>query len=301
MRVSTRNTKVAFFVTLGACLVALAVALNVGWIILNWREVAVLVLGIVFFLAIIAGLILNTIFLVREIRRNEQHDSFINAVTHELKTPISSIRLYLETLKAREVPPERRREFYDIMLADNDQLLHTVQQVLRAGSLDHRRGYLHKDRIDLADLTRQCAQLARSRYHLDEHSLRYEENLNGERPMVLGDAEELRAVMANLLDNAIKYSFQDVKVLVEVSATDDRQVLVKVSDSGLGIPRDQLKRVFKRFYRVPVPGRDLARVKGTGLGLFIVRSVVKQHGGRVRAESAGEGQGSTFTVQLPTT
>lgn len=299
MRVSTRNTKVAFFVTLGACLVALAAALNVGWIILSWREVAVLILGIVFFLAIIAGLILNTIFLVREIRRNEQHDSFINAVTHELKTPISSIRLYLETLKAREVPPERRREFYDIMLADNDQLLHTVEQVLRAGSLDHRRGYLHKDRLDLADLIRQCAQLARSRYHLDEDSLRYEENLNGGRPMVLGDAEELRAVMANLLDNAIKYSFQDVKVLVEVSATDARQVLVKVRDSGLGIPSDQLKRVFRRFYRVP--GRDPARVKGTGLGLFIVRSVVKNHGGRVRAESAGEGQGSTFTIQLPTT
>ena len=299
MRVSTRNTKVAFFVTLGACLVAVAAALNVGWIILSWREVAVLILGIVFFLAIIAGLILNTIFLVREIRRNEQHDSFINAVTHELKTPISSIRLYLETLKAREVPPERRREFYDIMLADNDQLLHTVEQVLRAGSLDHRRGYLHKDRLDLADLIRQCAQLARSRYHLDEDSLRYEENLNGGRPMVLGDAEELRAVMANLLDNAIKYSFQDVKVLVEVSATDARQVLVKVRDSGLGIPGDQLKRVFRRFYRVP--GRDPARVKGTGLGLFIVRSVVKNHGGRVRAESAGEGQGSTFTIQLPTT
>ncbi len=299
MRVSTRNTKVAFFVTLGACLVAVAAALNVGWIILSWREVAVLILGIVFFLAIIAGLILNTIFLVREIRRNEQHDSFINAVTHELKTPISSIRLYLETLKAREVPPERRREFYDIMLADNDQLLQTVEQVLRAGSLDHRRGYLHKDRLDLADLIRQCAQLARSRYHLDEDSLRYEENLNGGRPMVLGDAEELRAVMANLLDNAIKYSFQDVKVLVEVSATDARQVLVKVRDSGLGIPGDQLKRVFRRFYRVP--GRDPARVKGTGLGLFIVRSVVKNHGGRVRAESAGEGQGSTFTIQLPTT
>ena len=299
MRVSTRNTKVVFFVTLGACLVAVAAALNVGWIILNWREVAVLVLGIVFFLAIIAGLILNTIFLVREIRRNEQHDSFINAVTHELKTPIASIRLYLETLKAREVPPERRREFYDIMLADNDQLLHTVEQVLRAGSLDHRRGFLHKDRIDLADLIRQSTQLARSRYHLDEHSLRYEENLNGERPMVLGDAEELRAVMANLLDNAIKYSFQDVKVLVEVSATDAREVLVKVRDSGLGIPGDQLKRVFKRFYRVP--GRDLVRVKGTGLGLFIVRSVIKKHGGRVRAESSGEGQGSAFIIQLPTT
>jgi two-component system, OmpR family, sensor histidine kinase SenX3 len=299
MRVSTRNTKAAFFVTLGACLVALAAALNVGWIILNWREVAVLILGIVFFLAIIAGLILNTIFLVREIRRNEQHDSFINAVTHELKTPIASIRLYLETLKAREVPPERRREFYDIMLADNDQLLHTVEQVLRAGSLDHRRGYLHKESLDLAGLVLQCTQLARSRYHLDEQSLRYEENLNGERPMVLGDAEELRAVMANLLDNAIKYSFQEVKVLVEVSKPSAGQVLIKVSDSGLGIPADQLKRVFKRFYRVP--GREPGRVKGTGLGLFIVRSVVRKHRGRVLAKSAGEGQGSTFSIELPTT
>jgi signal transduction histidine kinase len=299
MRVSTRNTKVVFFVTLGACLVALAAALNVGWVILNWRQVAVLILGIVFFLAIIAGLILNTIFLVREIRRNEQHDSFINAVTHELKTPIASIRLYLETLKAREVPPERRREFYDIMLADNDQLLHTVEQVLRAGRLDHRRGYLHKDRLDLAELVRQSTQLARSRYHLDEQSLRYEEKLNGERPLVLGDAEELRAVMANLLDNAIKYSFQDVKVTVEVSTPEAGQVLVKVVDSGLGIPGDQLKRIFRRFYRVP--GRELTRVKGTGLGLFIVRSVVKKHGGHVRAESGGEGRGSTFTFQLPTT
>lgn len=299
MPFSTRNTKVAFFVTLGACLVALAAALNVGWVILNWRQVAVLILGIVFFLAIIAGLILNTIFLVREIRRNEQHDSFINAVTHELKTPIASIRLYLETLKAREVPPERRREFYDIMLADNDQLLHTVEQVLRAGSLDHRRGYLHKDRLDLAELVQQSTQLARSRYHLDEQSLRYEEKVNGARPMVLGDAEELRAVMANLLDNAIKYSFQDVKVRVEVSTPDAGQVLVKVHDSGLGIPGDQLKRIFRRFYRVP--GRDLIRVKGTGLGLFIVQSVVRKHGGRVRAESGGEGQGSTFTIQLPTT
>ena len=299
MRVSTRNTKVAFFVTLGVCLVALAAALNVGWVILNWRQVAVLVLGIVFFLAIIAGLILNTIFLVREIRRNEQHDSFINAVTHELKTPIASIRLYLQTLKTREVPPDRRQEFYDIMLADNDQLLHTVEQVLRAGSLDHRRGHLHRDRLDMAGLARECAQLARSRYHLDEDSLRFEEKLNGARPMVVGDAEELRAVMANLLDNAVKYSARQIKVLVEVSTPAAGQVLVKVRDSGLGIPGDQLKRIFKRFYRVP--RRDPSRVKGTGLGLFIVRSVIKSHGGMVRAESAGEGQGSTFTIQLPTT
>src|SRR6266702_8116994 len=105
---------IAFFITLGACLVALAIALNVGWILLNWREVALLVFGIIFFLLIIFGLVLNTTFLIREIRRNEQHDAFINAVTHELKTPLASIHLYLETLKKRDIDEDKRKEFYRI-------------------------------------------------------------------------------------------------------------------------------------------------------------------------------------------
>src|ERR671926_1781224 len=133
MRVRVRRRKsVAFFITLGACLVALAIALNVGWIILNWREVALLVLGIVFFNVLIFGLVLNTTFLIREIRRNEQHDAFLNAVTHELKTPIASIKLYLETLKSRDLDAAKRAEFYDIMLSDSNRLLGTVEQVLHA-------------------------------------------------------------------------------------------------------------------------------------------------------------------------
>src|SRR3982751_2332596 len=103
-----RRKTAIFFLVLGICLSALAVILNVGWILLNLREVALLVLGAIFFGFIITGLILNTIFLVREIRRNEQHDAFLNAVTHELKTPIASIKLYLETLKARDLSPEKR-------------------------------------------------------------------------------------------------------------------------------------------------------------------------------------------------
>src|SRR4026208_100607 len=133
MPVSGRRKSVIFFITMGACLVALAVALNVGWISLNWREGALLILGIIFFSLVIVGVVLTTIFLVREIRRNEQHDAFINAVTHELKTPIASIRLYLETLKTRDVGEDERREFYNIMLADSDRLLHTVEQRRSAG------------------------------------------------------------------------------------------------------------------------------------------------------------------------
>src|SRR5215813_12556439 len=115
MRLRSRQRAIAFFIAFGACLVALAIALNVSWIILNWRQVAQLVFGVIFFIAIIVGIVLNTIFLVREIRRNEQHDGFINAVTHDLKTPVASIRLYLETLQTREVDGTQRKEFYSVM------------------------------------------------------------------------------------------------------------------------------------------------------------------------------------------
>ena len=125
-----RRKATIFFLVFGICLIAAAVALNIGWILLNLREVALLVFGIIFFAVIITGLTLNTIFLVREIRRNEQHDAFMNAITHELKTPIASIKLYLETLKARDVAPEKRTEFYDVMLADCSRLLGTVEGVL---------------------------------------------------------------------------------------------------------------------------------------------------------------------------
>ena len=137
--VSGRRKSIIFFATFGVCLVVLAVALNVGWII-NWRTGVMYFLGLLSFLAIIAGLVLNTIFLIREIRRNEQHDNFINGMTHELKTPIASIRLYLETLQKRELPPEKRKEFYQIMLEDSDRLLNTIEQVLPKDELRAFRG-----------------------------------------------------------------------------------------------------------------------------------------------------------------
>ena len=136
--ISGRRRSVIFFTVLGVCLVALAVTLNISWIVLNWYRGVLVVLGVVLFIPIIAGMVLNTIFLVREIRRNEQHDSFINAVTHELKTPVASIRLYLQTLQSRDLDEDKRREFYRIMLEDSDRLLQTIEQVLQAGSSGSR-------------------------------------------------------------------------------------------------------------------------------------------------------------------
>jgi two-component system, OmpR family, sensor histidine kinase SenX3 len=295
MRISSRRRAIAFFVVLGVCLVLLAISLNVGWIILNWREGVLLFLGIIFFALLIAGLIVNTSFLVREIRRNEQHDSFINAVTHELKTPIASIRLYLQTLQHRDVDEAQRHEFYRLMLDDTDRLLGTVEQVLKAGEAGHKQQN-QRVPVDFAGLVRECVEVARTSHHLQPESLRYELAANGAGANVLGDSEELRTAVSNVLDNAVKYSGSQVEISAKVEP-DEKHVTLSVCDQGVGIPPEELKRVFKRFYRVS--NRSLSHVKGTGLGLFIVRAIVRKHGGRVFAESEGEGRGTTVVLELP--
>jgi signal transduction histidine kinase len=295
--IAGRRRSVIFFIVLGACLVALAVTLNVSWLVLNWREGVLAVLGVVFFLVIIAGVVLNTIFLVREIRRNEQHDSFINAVTHELKTPVASIRLYLQTLQSRELDEDKRREFYRIMLEDSDRLLHTIEQVLRAGATGSRLRRVARVPLNFGDIARECVELARTRFHLAPDVLEFVQNTRAE-PVVLGDGDELKAAVWNLIDNAIKYSPADVRVRVELEELDDHRLALRVSDQGVGISPAELKRIFGRFYRIPAS--MAVRTKGSGLGLFIVRSVARRHGGRAFAESPGAGRGSTFTLLLPT-
>lgn len=292
-----RQKAIAFFITLGSCLVAVAIALNVSWIMLHWRQAVPLVVGIILFALIIAGLVVYTIFLVLEIRRNEQHDSFINAVTHELKTPIASIRLYLETLQSRELDDQQRREFYKVMLDDADRLLYTVEQVLKAGIEGQKKSKTASSVIELPSLVKECVELARIRHHLPEEALQCQSPANQANANVLGDADELRTAITNLLDNAVKYSGDKVAITAHVVPSSDEKVRVEVRDLGLGISRNELKAIFKRFYRAP--GREVRKVKGTGLGLFIVRSIAKKHGGRVFAESDGEGKGSTFTLELP--
>lgn len=298
MRISSRRGTIVFFLCLGVGLVALAVALNVGWIILNWREGVLLFFGIVFFALIIAGMVVNTIFLVRELRRSEQHDSFINAVTHELKTPVASIRLHLETLQRRQLPEERKQDFYRIMLSDADRLTETVEQVLRAGRAGDKKAGKEKTDVDFSMLVRECMEAMRTRYHLQAEALHYEESGgNGNGLHVKGSAEDLRTAVANVLDNAIKYSGEQIDVRVRLEASDEKKLRLRVQDHGVGIEPDDLKRIFKRFHRVAP--RSMAHVKGTGLGLFIVKSIAKKHGGTAFALSEGEGQGTTVVIELP--
>src|SRR4029079_8108446 len=293
MRSGGRRNTIAFFIILGVCLVPVAVALNVACIILNWREAGLLIAGLIVFPLIITGVVLNTIFLVREIRRNEQHEAFINAVTHELKTPVASMKLYLQTLQNRAVDESKRQEFYRVMVQDSDRLQGTIEQVLRAGQLGARLRRASPMPVDFGAVVEECLALARSRHHLGADAVTgHVRHVDGASFQVLGDEDDLRAMVSNLVDNAIKYSGADVHVSVELEQADPATATLRVRDRGIGISPSERKRIFKRFYRIP--GAMHSRVKGTGLGLLIFRSVVARHGGKVFVESDGAGQGSTF-------
>jgi signal transduction histidine kinase len=182
------------------------------------------------------------------------------------------------------------------MLLDADRLLNTVEQVLRAGQASHKHSPIQKTEIDFSTLVQECVDVASVRHHLQPGALRYEASVNG-NAKVKGDPEELRTAVSNVLENAVKYSGNRVDIAVRLHAMDDRRLVLQVQDKGVGIPAHELKRVFKRFYRVQ--SRGLRNIKGTGLGLFIVRSIARKHGGNVFAASEGEGKGTTITMELP--
>jgi signal transduction histidine kinase len=295
MNLTRRRGAKAFFIALGVCLTVLAVALNITWIHAHGRRLAIDLVGIILFSILIAGVVLNTVFLVREIRRNERQDSFLNAVTHELKTPIASIRLYLDTLQRHPVDAPQRDRFYVTMREDTDRLLGTVETVLKAGELRHRRREHH--RLELHPLVAECISTVVSRHHLAPGSIVLDDIPGQVRLFVMGNAEDLRTAVLNLLDNAVKYSPNGVHIRCRIGIERYTTVVLSIVDTGLGLPARELKRIFKRFYRAD--STDQVKIKGTGLGLFLVRTIALQHGGSIRAVSPGAGKGTTMLLKLP--
>ena len=293
----TRKRALLLVWLLGAGLIVVAVGLNISFIVRNWRTGLLLLVGVSSFAVLIGGLALNTAFLIREIRKNEQHDAFIHAVTHELKTPLASIKLYLQTLQQREFEPAKRHELIDTMLDDSERLQLTIDQILLAGKTGDARRVDNPTDVDVSEVVGECVTLAGKRHDLRDGEVQLVDRALPGAFVVKGDRDELMAAVTNLVDNAIKYSGDRVTVGVEVARAGARRVAISVRDQGIGITSHELKRVFRRFYRLPAALKS--RVRGTGIGLSIVRAVARRHGGRAFAESRGAGQGSTFTLELP--
>jgi signal transduction histidine kinase len=286
---------------LGITLMVLALALGIAWqviIVGGWRPAesgltaahwVAIVLGSLVALTIFVGLLLLCIWLVREIRFGQRQQSFIDAVTHEMKTPIASLQLYLDTLQRRELPPERQRAFLARMQEDVERLERTVMHVLAAARSEERVRVRPGDPVDLTAILRDAADDVRRAHALPAEAIA----IARRRPLTaLGDSAELGVVFRNLLENAVKYSPAPVEVRVALEETLDGRVRAEIADRGIGIEPHELRKIFGRFYQV---GRDAA---GLGLGLFIVNSLVRRNGGRVEARSEGAGRGSRFTVTL---
>ncbi len=295
--------RVSVPITLTSFLVVVAVSLTVGWLILVARESAALVegfraihwalaiVGSLFFVLIITAAILQAVWLVGEMRTNQRQRNFIDAVTHELHTPLTSLRLYLDTLRDKSLDELQRREFLDVMSEDLDRLQRTIDQILSAARTERRPG---RQWVDLVELLRECVTDARERHGLGEDSLRLR---LPPVAAVRGDVEQLRLAFRNLIENAIRYARERVEVDITVRSTSPRRLEVEVADQGVGIPPSSLGRIFLAFQRLSHEASLSAR--GLGLGLYIVRNVVRAHGGSVRAESEGAGSGSRFIVTLP--
>jgi signal transduction histidine kinase len=291
-------------VTIGVGLIVVAVALTVGWQILGVegsqvaRDVSTLrwvvyLFGMILFLLLIAGLGLMVVLLLREVQLNERQSNFISAVTHELKTPVASLKLYLDTLQLRDLDASRREEFYRTMREDLDRLHGTIDNVLNA-AVYSQSAAVELEPLDLARLVRRAIDLTASRNQLPGGAIRY---TGPEALQLRGDAAALEIAVLNLLDNAVKYSRDAVHVDVVLEADERGRARLQVQDHGIGMSRAHQRLIFNRFYRI---GAEVRRSRpGTGLGLFIVRTVVRRHRGTVTGESPGPNGGSTFTVTLP--
>lgn len=296
-----------FRLAIGIVATVLAVALAVGWQILvvsdlgsvargfttaNWWF---LILGSLFFLLVILGLVLLCAWLIREMRHSQRQQAFLDAVTHEMKTPLASLRLALDTLRTRDPDPGRRTHFLEMMDEDVERLDRTVEHVLAAARAEDAVRSPVASRVELRTLLLECIEQIREGHKLDADAIRLEPDGTA---VVRGDEAELGLVFRNLLENAVKYSDPPVEVRVGVTDRNERRVRVQIADQGIGIPPGELRKIFQRFYRA---GRDVQRTaSGLGLGLFIVRDLVRRHGGRVEAQSEGAGRGSRFVVTLRT-
>lgn len=305
--VAPTRRSISLPIILSSVATALALAMLVGWTLVIARymqevkttfggNVWLLVGGIVSLVTIITVLVMFTVFLVREIREVRRQTGFIDSVTHELKTPLASLRLAAETMARPELAPERREQLRMMMLEDVSRLVALVDGILEAsrilgGNSDEARD---RSEVELLPLAEQIAHELRQRHRIAAECIVIELD---PQTVLSVDPTAMRTVLSNLIDNAIKYSGQRPPAIRVCGRAAGEVYVLEVVDRGIGIERRELKRIFQRFYRVPV--EEVRTQHGTGLGLFVVEALVQTMGGKIEAQSEGLGQGTTMRVRLP--
>jgi len=261
--------------------------------VFNRQNVIALIGGLFLLVTISTGMTLIFGTLYQQIKVTQMYDAFIANVTHELKSPLASIQLYLETMNAREVPDAKRREFINLMIQDADRLNSLISSILEISGLEERKTLLRNEVFPANELVRELVGDAADQYRLPAKAIEIQGTASRH---IRADRNAIKTVFNNLIDNAIKYSLNSVHITISLSDT-SRHVLIEVTDRGIGIPRHDQKDVFKKFRRLTSP--QSPSVKGTGLGLYRVKEIIRQHRGNVSVNSEGLNKGSTFRIRLP--
>jgi signal transduction histidine kinase len=293
-------------ITLGVTMIVLLVALTVGWVLLSvfsaladrgfaplyWTLLSV---GTVFLVLVLVGVIIYLALSVKAINLNRRQSNFIDSVTHELKSPIASLKLYLQTMHRREISPEEREDFIRYMLDDVERLDHLINHLLDAARLERAADSSELETVRVDEVVRSCAEEVCLRHRAPEDVI----HLVLEPAVVAARPVDLNMIFRNLIDNALKYAGDSPWIEIESRPDDEGWVVTTVSDNGCGVPRSMRRKVFQRFVRL---GMELERDKpGTGLGLYIVRTLVRRVGGQVTMRDRATGTGTTFEVRLPGT
>jgi two-component system, OmpR family, phosphate regulon sensor histidine kinase PhoR len=285
-------------------MITLLVVVAVGWVLvtvinalkdtslsaLYWTLLSI---GSAFLLLLIVGVVLYLILSIKAINLTRRQSNFIDSVTHELKSPIASMKLYLQTLSRHQVSAQLQADFHRFMLEDLERLDHLINQMLDAGRLEVEHPRSEDEDVELAALLENIATLVCNSYRVPADTI----HLDLQPSVVVGRRIDLDIVFRNLLDNAVKYAGAPPRVEVTLRPIANDQVVARIADNGRGIPHHLRRKIFGRFVRL---GLELEREKpGTGLGLYIVRTIVRRHRGRIRVRDPEKGPGSVFEVQLP--
>jgi len=296
-------------ILLGVVLIGSILALGVGWVLVSIAAAlgsenaafywAILGVGVALLVLVLVGVIIYLALTVKAIALSQRQSNFIDSVTHELKSPLASLTLYLQTLTRRPVPPEQQADFHRFMLKDVERLDTLIDHLLDAAKTLQRRARPGTDATPIGAVLLQAREAVVQRYGVPPECVRLGGQAGGDGdagPRAVGREADLEIVFRNLIDNAVKYSLPDPRVEVDISTSPRGRIVVRVTDNGPGIPIDERQNVFRRFVRL---GSELERsTPGTGLGLFLVHSIVRQLRGRVVAKGRLPERGTIMEVEL---